>query len=80
MSDSRKARTDIVTPIVPVGYSARPVARRTTRPLHRRDTIRAAAEAVFKGKMHDGKQRVIDGDNNSKIATETHDVLDARRK
>lgn len=32
----------------PVGYTARPVARRATRPLHRRKAILDEAEAVFK--------------------------------
>jgi hypothetical protein len=34
----------------PIGYTARPVARRATRPLHRREAILAAAEAVFEKK------------------------------
>jgi hypothetical protein len=34
----------------PVGYIARPLERRATRPLHRREAILAAAEAAFEKK------------------------------
>jgi hypothetical protein len=58
VSEERKPKADLVVPLVPVGYQAQPLRKRMTRPLHsRRAAIFEAAEAAFKGKLHDEKQR-----------------------
>lgn len=65
----------------PVGYETRPIARRTTRPLHaRRDALHAAANAVFKDVVYDEKKPTNDNENYSRLNDDPHDIIDARRK
>ncbi len=64
----------------PIGYQTQQLRHRVTRPLHRRETIRAVAEAAFKDKIHDEKQHVSGNENHSRLSDDPHDILETRRK
>jgi hypothetical protein len=62
-----RPKTDTAPPLpqlVPIGYSVPAIRRRTSRPLHSRQAVLEAAEAVFKpkaresDKLHDIKPRL----------------------
>lgn len=65
----------------PKGYATQQAIRhRHVRPLHSRKTVFEAAEAVFKDKVYDEKQRLSNAENDNRIGDQTHFAMKTRRK
>lgn len=60
----------------PLGYETWPIARRVTRPLHRREAVLKEAEAAFKPKLDDEKKPTTDNQNSSRLLDNSHGIIE----